>query len=488
MNIKTTIILLVLLLGVGSYLFFTNKNEPADVKPQVHTLLDVKAPDITRFVITGSDGKTIAAQKTTEGSAPAVWKLTAPVAATADNFKISSLLESLTDLKSTAEVSASGADAPRTGLDKPQYTVELYVNTKETKLAFGDKLTVSDGVYVQVGDKPAVDVVPASVLDSLDKPASDLRKTQLFETASPSVQQLSITRKDGSQLLLEKQTRGWQIVKPAPMPGDQSSIEDLISTFVNLTPVEFVDEPSLAMGFEKPTATVTFSAAAPSTQPTTQPVPITDGTTIVFGGYDDLEKKNIFARIPDGTIVKVAASVLDALNKKPLELRDKTVVDIEPLQVSRIIVAMNQPATTQPTTAPAVMKTTILERRKKEIGPMLPTTAPATTMASTRPATQPAVALSEWVIAGSKASVAADDAKVTTLLTQLHPLKADKFVEKPATKIVKQYTVTLIGPSTQNVITLTDPGSDLPLVGSYNGLLFELPRTIATDVAAEFTK
>ena len=55
----------------------------------------------------------------------------------------------------------------------------------------GDHLTVSDGVYVRVGDHDAVDVVPTSLSDALDKPASDLRKTQLFETASPSVQQFT---------------------------------------------------------------------------------------------------------------------------------------------------------------------------------------------------------------------------------------------------------------------------------------------------------
>jgi hypothetical protein len=106
-----------------------------------------------------------------------------------------------------------------------------------------------------------VNVVASSLTDSLDKPANDLRKTQLFETASPSVQQLTITHKDGSQLVLEKQPGGWQMLKPTQMSADQSAVEDLISTVVNMTPVEFVDEPSLIMGLSKPTATATFPAA-----------------------------------------------------------------------------------------------------------------------------------------------------------------------------------------------------------------------------------
>jgi hypothetical protein len=43
-------------------------------------------------------------------------------------------------------------------------------------------------------------------------------------------------------------------------------------------------------------------------------------------------------------------------------------------------------------------------------------------------------------------------------------------------------------PATPAVLVLRDPGNDGSLVGSYNGLWFEMPRTILTDLAAEFAK
>jgi hypothetical protein len=483
MNIKTTIVLLLLLAGVGGYVFFTREKETTETKPVVHTLLDVKSSDVTRFVITGSDGKVIAAQKTTDATGPAVWKLTQPVQATADTFKISSLLDAITSLKSTNQVSASGADAPQTGIDKPQYTVELYEGTKETKVAIGQNLPLGDSVYVKIDGHDMVDVVANSVVDALGKPANDLRKTQLFETASPSVQQLTITHRDGSQLVLEKKPLGWQVIKPSQMPADQSSVEDLISTVVNMTPVEFVDDTSLVMGLNHPNATVSFSTAAPSTQPaTTMP----NAVTVVFGSYDDLEKKNVFAQIPDGTIVKVAASVLDGLNKKPLDLRDKTVFNLDPATVTQMAILMNQPATTQPTTQPAMMKTTTLIRRKKDvqIGPVLATTGP-----SSKPTSAPVVK-TDWQVAGDKLADA-DDSKISALLGQFYPFKADKFLERPTTDaMVRQFLVTFTtsGGTAPTVVTLTDPGHDAALVASYNGLTFEVPRTLATDLSAEFKK
>ena len=484
MNIKTTIVLLVLLLGVGSYVFFTREKTDTAAKPVVHTLVDVKADDVTRFVITSSDGKKIAAQKTTDGSAPAVWKLTEPVSAPAESYKISSLLESITGVKSTAQVPAAGSDAPATGLDKPQYTVELFVGDKPTKLVVGDTLGVSGGVYVKVDDHAEVDVVSSSLTDSLDKPANDLRKTQLFDTASPSVQQITVTHKDGSQLVLEKQTKGWQMIKPESAPADSSAVEDLASSVINMTPAEFVDEPSLAMGFNRPMDVVEFSAQAPSTQPTTKPSEMPGGVKVIFGGYDDLEKKNVFAQIPDGTIVKVPASVLDSLNKKPFELRDKTVVDIDPATVTKLSIDLNQAATTQPVAA-AVKKLVVLQRRKKDLsmGPALPLPKGATSKPAPAPQT-------DWIVADKK-PVDADDAKVTTVLGELHPLKADKYLEKDsAAKPVKSYTLTIVttNPATPAVMILRDPGNDGSLVGSYNGLWFEMPRTILTDLAAEFVK
>ena len=58
---------------------------------------------------------------------------------------------------------------------------------------------------------------------------------------------------------------------------------------------------------------------------------------------------------------EVAASVLDTLNKKPIELRDKKVATIDPGQVSAIAITTDLAATTQPTTRPASHKETIIE-------------------------------------------------------------------------------------------------------------------------------
>jgi len=41
---------------------------------------------------------------------------------------------------------------------------------------------------------------------------------------------------------------------------------------------------------------------------------------------------------------------------------------------------------------------------------------------------------------------------------------------------------------TEHVVRLTDRGHDQPLVGEYNGLTFELDRSVLRDLEGEFTK
>jgi hypothetical protein len=126
-----------------------------------------------------------------------------------------------------------------------------------------------------------------------------------------------------------------------------------------------------------------------------------------------------------------------------------------------------------------------------------PTTGPATTQAATtQAATQPAPELSKWELV-SEPKGEASDQKVTAILNALHPLRATTYLEAvPTTQAtpVATYTINLTtaaagGANTaQHQIRLTDRGNDRPLLGEYNGLVFEVDRAIVRQLEGEFTK
>jgi hypothetical protein len=516
MNIKTTIILFLLLAGVGSYVYYTRDKSGSDdttpARQEPKTLLDLKdkADKITAFSISGSNGKEIVAEKSNGN-----WKMTKPVNAALDKDKVDSLLQTLTTLQSTEQISGAGTAPSNSGLDRPTYTLDLTCEDgkgkTDVKLLVGDRLA-GESVYTQVKGHDMIDIVPSSLLDTLGAPANSLRNSNLFDFAAASVQQMNITEKDGSELSLRNSPTGWRLTHPVTIPADAAAVEDLTAAVVNMRVVEFMDHPTLSMGLSKPQAIVTLSTAAPASQPTTMPMaapkatpmaatmttPVamsitTNPVKVIFGGYDDISMQNVYAQIPDGTVVKVPVSVLQALDKKPLDLRDKNVVDIDPAQVSRITIAVDQIPSTQPATKasknapppPTPPVPVVLVHRQKAP----PATRPATTLPLMGPILPlPQGPRTEWAIAGATQSDA-DDSKVSALLGQFHPLHVEKYVEASAApKSGKRMSVTfeMKDSKTPIVLTLINTESPANLVGSYDGLTFELQRQMGDDLGQSF--
>jgi len=145
--------------------------------------------------------------------------------------------------------------------------------------------------------------------------------------------------------------------------------------------------------------------------------------------------------------------------------------------------ATSAPAT-QASTAPAATRSTTQASTA-------PTTAP-TTLASTQPATQPST---KWELVEGDARKPADDSKVDQLLTQLHPLRVEKYLENPpTTQPTASYVISITteGPGGSPVdkyeIRVVDPGNGQPLRGDYNGLAFEAARTLVDRFSGDFNK
>lgn len=498
MNFKTTLLLIVLLAAAGAFLFFTH--DPASKSDDITAdsadgakLLDVDAKDVSKLVVTPADGAAFTLEK--KGSD---WQLTDPVKAPAETWEVDSLVRAITDAKSHGQIDAGGANASSTGLAPPRYQVQLVTASRTVKLAVGAKSPVGGNLYVKLDNKDKADIITGELSEKLDKGADAYRKMNLVSASSSEMKQITITR-PGARIALQKSGASWQITEPTRMPADDTAVSDLTFSITGLRADSYVDPNSVpADAFARPQLTVAYTDAAPIVPPATAPSTAPVWTTIQFGGYEDVLRKNVYVNI-DGTVAKVAAMSLDNFKKKqPLELRDKKIVDLDAEQVNKLTLATDLPAATQPTTRPAVNKTVTIERRKADpvLGPALPATQLATTGPTTLATTQstPAPALSKWVIT-SDPTGDADDSKVSTLLSALHPLKAEKFMESaPTTQPAGRYvlSVTTVAPGgspvTDHQITLLDPGQDQPLIGSYNGLSFETARSLLSNLEGEWIK
>ncbi|HEX8522804.1 MAG TPA: DUF4340 domain-containing protein [Tepidisphaeraceae bacterium] len=536
MNFKTTLVLLVVLIGLGIYIFASgtasktdDKKSDTEVAAGERKLFDAKPEDIVKITVAPAEGKRMVLDK----GATANWKLLEPVNAPAEAMEVDSLARALADLRAHGTIKNASENASSTGLSSPRYKVEF--STRDNKnylLNIGDKSAVGDNLYVSVGNASSADVVSTGILEQLEKPANSYRNPKLVNLTSTDVKQVTLKRPD-STIVLEKAGPGWRMTQPQQLAAEGSEVEDVVFQLTGLRATDFVAEDlkdAASYQLDNPRVTVTLS---PTTQASTQPTTAVAGAapaatqpvTIKIGRYDDVLRKNVLATSTDTpAVAKVAATIVETLGKKPIQFRDKRVLQINPNDVAGIAILADKPATTQPTTKPAQHKELILKRHQPTLplGVAAPgagsatqastqaaTTRPAT-LAASQPATAPAVAAtapatkpaSRWeILTNAGNTEPADDTKIDDLLFQLNPLRADRYLDaKPATTQPAASTfvvkITTQGPGgaapEQQTLTITDPGPSTTQptapYATYKDLTFEVSRSLLEKLDADYKK
>ncbi len=487
MNFKTTIILLIALALVGAWVMIDRFNGGEKPAPRaagegVPVFTDLKSADVTAVTIAPAEGEAVKLVKS-----GGKWRMMAPQSAPAETWQVDALIRELVDLKSRSQVPLS--TSAQYGLNSPAFKVELIAGDKSYRLAVGTRSPLGDMMYVhKEGEKTAL-AVPSDVWEKLASGAEKLRDPKLVSTESSAIQQVVIQRESG-ELELSKVGGQWRILKPAAMLADESAISDLLFQITGMRADGFVSATTTAprTGLDHPQVTIWFSTAVPASQPTaaaTRPA----GTTLAFGNYVSSLRDNVYVRVEEGdvgSVAKVSAGRLESFNKPAIDLREKKVLDIDSEKVSGLTLTAELSATTQPSTRPASRSTLTIERRKSEatLGPSLPAIAPASTQATSAPATAPA---STWVFKGASPTEA-PDAAVEGLLSRLHPLRAEKFVESPAESSIARYTLSLTGQdaggaqSTRTEVQFFDRGTSLPPLARAADATFEVDRAWIDEI------
>ena len=99
-GMKSTLALLVILIGVVAYIYFVDSKEPTgDTETKEKAFTDVKADDIEELQIKSADGQTTRLQK-----ADGRWQLVEPIKADADQTEATNITSSLASIDITRVV------------------------------------------------------------------------------------------------------------------------------------------------------------------------------------------------------------------------------------------------------------------------------------------------------------------------------------------------------------------------------------------------
>jgi len=251
------------------------------------------------------------------------WFLESPLKALAKETKITSLLDSLSNLraKEFAAEAKTGEELKKAGLDKPETSVSLsFPGTgKEVVFAFHK---ADDKTFVTASDSTKIIVPETDILGDLEKKADEYRENKVaafnFWEASKVV-----IKKGGLALTVTKSTNDkWYFDAAQKEEADLTKVDAFVRKIEGLEATEYVDKPkSLAeFGLAPAQAEITITTKTAGDKPVEKSVTVLAGTA-------DKDKKAMVKNIRLDYLFKVDGSFLDDF---PKEAKDWKIPAPEP--------------------------------------------------------------------------------------------------------------------------------------------------------------
>jgi hypothetical protein len=389
---RSFLILLVVALGLGAYIYFVeSKREPAGdaaivKKDRVFT---VESAGLEELEVHAASGETTTLRKKN-----GLWEMVAPEPSATDASEVGSLLSTIESLEVQSVVDEKPASAADFGLEPPRITVAFKAAgaAAPTRLQIGRKTPTGGDVYARVEGQTRVFLISGYLEDSLNKTPFSFRDKTILKFERDAADSLAIERAELPALAFVKKGADWRFSKPYDAKADFNIVDGIVGRLyqARMTSIVAADgaKDLKQYGLDKPQATATVGAG--SARATLALGAGKDGTSLYAR---DLSRPMVFT---------VESSLLDELKKNADDLRRKELFEF------RSFSALGFDAT--------IGGQTITLEKQKAPAPAAgadPAAAPADVWKQTRPAPKDV-----------------DQSKVTDLLTTLSNLQAEKFAEK----------------------------------------------------------
>ncbi|MBI4519108.1 MAG: DUF4340 domain-containing protein [Deltaproteobacteria bacterium] len=320
MRFRTTLILLLVALGLGAYVYFV-EFQKAEQEAQKKTLFEFKSDEVVQVTLTYADR--IIELKQADGG----WRLVQPLDTAADDTAARNLVTAIADCEVKKEVENPQSELAVYGLDTPLVTIKVRLRDRELPaVTVGKNTPVGFSTYISREDDKKIRLTTSAFRSGMDKQAKDLRDKTILAFADDDVRQIGI---HGSQqnIVLSKKDDKWAIEQPASYAADQSAIRTLLSTLRSMRALDFPSEDAQDLapyGLDAPRLALTLHLAQGDEQ-----------KTLLIGKEND--KKELFVKsTAKPTIYTVSEWIFRDLNKELKDFRDKTVLAFDKEAVRRL--------------------------------------------------------------------------------------------------------------------------------------------------------
>jgi hypothetical protein len=313
MNLRTTLVLLVIAVGLGLFVWILDRRSPSTRQNRTGYVVDLDRNEVTRLEITNENASTVL-NKTASG-----WQITAPVNDRADVRVVDSLLDDIQFLRCDDTISNLGKGDKKQkrlkdfGLLKPHLKLVWQTKKRHSSIEFGADTAVEGTCYVHIEGTDAVFVTGNELKNLVSRRSNAFRDHQITPFLTTQIDRV-IVHQPAGDIELVRQQNGWQIVRPIKARADDDIVNAALEK-INATPIlDFVENEKMPnTETENPGRSISLFSGDEKVE-------------IFCGSAVANQPDKIYLRVPSRpSLLLVNDSFAQTINVKPNQLRDRRI-------------------------------------------------------------------------------------------------------------------------------------------------------------------
>jgi hypothetical protein len=322
-GLKSTLALLVVLVGLGAYIYFVDPQPDSGTPTKEKAFASLKAAEIEELRIKSESGDVTTVKK--DGTA---WQVLSPVAAKAAETEVSSVTSAIEQIEIDRVIDENASNLKEYGLEPARIEVEFKgaAGKPAGTLFVGEKTPTGGHVYARRNDEKKVFLVAAFQEQPLNKSTFDLRDKALVAFERDKIDGLELAAA-GQSLQFKKGTGVWTMTKPLSARADFGTVEGVVGRLESVQMKSVASEaPTPAelkkFGLESPVATATILLGSAR-------------ATVAIGG--PAGEGAVYARdLSRPAVMTVESALADDLKKGVDDYRRKDVFEFRAFNAQRV--------------------------------------------------------------------------------------------------------------------------------------------------------
>ena len=318
-GLGSTVALVLVLAGLGAYIYFVDSGKPAAGTEPNEKVFSVESGQINEVRLTSGGETTVLVKK------DAGWQVTEPAATDADPTEASSLATNIASMEQTRVVDENASDLAPYGLSEPRITLAFKAEGGHSgEVSLGDKTPTQGDVYAVKPGTKRVFLVSSYLETTFDKKPFDLRDKRVVRFERDKVDSVEVTR-GRDAIKLSRTGSDWTVGQPVAGRADYAAVEGLLTRMSTAGMASIVSEDTSDLkpyGLDAPDMHITLGAGSSQ-------------TVLEIGGTSEGGQR--YARDKARALVFTLDTTLtDDLTKSLDEYRKKDLFESRPFSTDRV--------------------------------------------------------------------------------------------------------------------------------------------------------